>query len=302
MEAIASAAPAKDASIGRRVALLMRNSKGFPIPLAVAMVAPLLIGLAVAFVQPVGQLLATSLWHPDFTLVEYQRIGATPLYFRIIARTFLLATTVTVAALLLGYPVALFLARLSGWRLTVATACIMLPLWTSVLVRSYSWIVILQRNGLLNTFLQWLGVINAPLPLLYNELAVVVAMTHVLLPYMILPIWAALRAMPRDLPLAAESLGANGPRVFWHVVLPLSMPGVASGTLMVFILALGFYVTPALVGGPRTLMLATLIGQQTIELLNWPFAGALAAVLLVTTLVLVAAFNRFLGLDKKAAS
>jgi len=280
----------------------MGNSKGFPPALAALMLAPLVLGLLIAFVQPVGQLLGTSLWHPDFTLGEYQRIAATPLYFRIIARTFILAASVTAIALLLGYPVALFLARLSGRRLTLATACIMLPLWTSVLVRSYAWIVILQRNGLLNTFLEWLGVIDAPLPLLYNQLAVVVAMTHVLLPYMILPIWAALRTMPRDLPLAAGSLGANGPRTFWHVVLPLSLPGVASGVLMVFILALGFYVTPALVGGAGTLMLATLIGQQTIELLNWPFAGALATVLLVATLVLVAAFNRFLGLDRKGAA
>ena len=277
------------------------GGRGFPMPLALAMLAHLVIGLGVAFILPVGRLLLVSLWNPHFTLAEFIRIGETPLYLRIFGRTFGLAALVTVLTLTLAYPVAYLMARLTGWRLAAAVAAVMVPLWTSVLVRGYAWIIILQRTGLLNSTLQYLGLIDEPLPLLYNQFSVTVAMTHVLLPYMILPIWSALRTIPRDLPLAAQSLGAGPVRVFLLVVLPLSLTGVASGTLMVFILALGFYVVPALVGGPETLMIATLIGQQTTELLNWPFAGALAAVLLAITLLLVAVFNRYLGLDRKAA-
>lgn len=274
---------------------------GLPTPLGSLLLAPMLIGLGVAFILPVGSLLAVSLWNPHFGIAEFLRIGETPLYLRILGRTFALAALVTALTLIMAYPVAYLMARLTGWRLAAAVAAVMVPLWTSVLVRGYAWIIILQRTGLLNSMLKSLGLIDQPLPLLYNQFSVVVAMTHVLLPYMILPIWSALRTIPPDLPRAAESLGANPLRVFRFVILPLSLPGVASGTLMVFILSIGFYVIPALVGGPQTLMIATLIGQQTTELLNWPFAGALAAVLLGATLVLVAVFNRFLGLDRKAS-
>ena len=277
------------------------GGRGFPMPLALAMLAPLVIGLGVAFILPVSRLLLVSLWNPHFSVAEFIRIGETPLYLRILGRTFGLAALVTALTLILAYPVAYLMARLTGWRLAAAVSAVMVPLWTSVLVRGYAWIIILQRTGLLNSALLHLGLIDQPLPLLYNQFAVTVAMTHVLLPYMILPIWSALRTIPRDLALAAQSLGANPVRVFFLVVLPLSLSGVASGILMVFILSLGFYVVPALVGGPETLMIATLIGQQTTELLNWPFAGALAAVLLGITLLLVGLFNRFLGLDRKAA-
>ena len=156
------------------------------------------------------------------------------------------------------------------------TACVLMPLWTSVLVRSYAWIVLLQRNGIVNNALLDLGVDHQPLRMLYTEGAVIIAMTHVLLPFMILPIYSALRSIPPDLDAAALNLGAGTGAAFFAVTLPLSLPGVFAGSLMIFMLALGFYVTPALVGGPRTLMIATLIGQQATELLNWPFAGALS--------------------------
>lgn len=273
--------------------------RGFPTSLSLLLAAPLVVGLAVTFVLPVGKLLQVSLWNPEFTLAEFFRIVETPLYLRILSRTIVLGAVVTVLTLALGYPVALLMSRQNGWRLAAAAACVLVPLWTSVMVRSYAWIIILQRNGLINETLKFLGIIDTPLPLLYNEFSVTLAMTHVLLPYMVLPIWAALRTIPRDLSLAAQSLGASRSQVFRLVILPLSLPGVASGILMVFILSLGFYITPALVGGPQTLMIATLIGQQTTELLNWPFAGALAGLLLGITLLLVAVFNRFLGIDKR---
>jgi mannopine transport system permease protein len=190
----------------------------------------------------------------------------------------------------------LSMSRLGGTAALIVAACVLIPLWTSVLVRSYAWIVLLQRTGVVNALLQTLGVTSGPLPLLYSDGAVMIAMTHVLLPYMILPIYAALTSIPPELERAALNLGASALASFRAVTWPLSLPGVYAGMVMVFILSLGFYVTPALVGGPRNLTIATLIGQQVSEVLNWPFAGALAGVLLVLTLALVAPFRRFLQL------
>jgi mannopine transport system permease protein len=182
----------------------------------------------------------------------------------------------------------------------LVAACVLIPLWTSVLVRSYAWIVLLQRTGIVNNTLLSLGLIDQPLRLIYTEGAVIVAMTHVLLPYMILPIFSALRSIPPELDRAARNLGAGPWTSFITVTLPLSLPGVYAGAIMVFILSLGFYVTPALVGGPQNLTIATLIGQQTTDLLNWPFAGALAGLLLAVTLGLVAIFRRVLSFGRIA--
>jgi mannopine transport system permease protein len=186
----------------------------------------------------------------------------------------------------------------TGWLRGVLLAAVLLPLWTSLLVRTAAWFILLQDNGLINRGLMALGLIDRPLPLIFNRTGVVIAMTHVLLPFMILPIYSALRSIPDDLVKAARNLGAGSLQAFQSVTLPLSLPGVAAGVLMTFILALGFYITPALVGGARTLMMSTLIAQQTTELLNWPFASALSAVLLMTTLVLVILFRRTLSFSK----
>jgi mannopine transport system permease protein len=167
-----------------------------------------------------------------------------------------------------------------------------------VLVRSFAWTVLLQRNGLVNDILVGTGLVDEPLRLLYTEGAVWLAMAQILAPFQILPIYATLRGISRDLPRAAQSLGAGPLSVFWRVTLPLSLPGVAAGSVLVFILSLGFFVTPALVGGATSLMISTLIGQQVTQTFNWPFAAAIAAVLLVVTLLLVLVFNRFLRFDR----
>lgn len=265
---------------------------------SLALLAPMAVLLAVVFIYPIADLLAASVWDPDFTLAHYRKLFTEPLYLTVLLRTLRIAFLVTAFALALGYPVAYVMSRVDGWKARALAACVLIPLWTSVLVRSYAWTVLLQRRGIVNTALQRLGVIDEPLPLLYTEGAVLLAMTHVLLPFIILPIYSTLRRIPADLTRAAQNLGAGGAATFRHVVLPLSLPGVAAGCVIVFILALGFFITPALVGGPRTLMISTLIGQQATELLNWPFAGALAAVLLGVTLALVLAFNRALRVHR----
>jgi mannopine transport system permease protein len=266
---------------------------------SLALTAPLILLLIFSFLYPVGRLLWTSVATPEgFTAEHYLRVWNQPLYLNILWRTIQLAFVVTVASFLLAYPVAYAMTLVKSRWAAVMTACVLIPLWTSVLVRSYAWIVLLQRNGVINNLLRDSGVITDPLHMLYTEGSVMIAMTHSLLPFMILPIYSALNTIPLELAKAARNLGAGPIQAFFRVTLPLSLPGVYAGSLMTFILALGFYITPALVGGPQTLMMATLIGQQTTELLNWPFAAALSGVLLAATLLLVAIFRKTLSLNK----
>lgn len=266
------------------------------------LLAPFLILLAIAFLLPLGVLLHESLFVPEATLRHYAKVFDDPVYVRVLWRTIRISAIVTVMTLVLAYPLALVMTRSKGWVLALLVACVLLPLWTSVLVRTYAWTVILQRNGIVNQLLQELGWTSGPIRLLYTEGAVALAMAHVLLPFMVLPIWSALRNIPDDYPRAAAMLGASPVRTFVEVIWPLSRPGVASGCLMVFLLSMGFFVTPALIGGPQQMMVATLVSQQVRELLNWPFAGALVGCLLVVTLGLVLAFNRTLGLDRFVGS
>ncbi|MER8824681.1 ABC transporter permease [Mesorhizobium sp. M0991] len=275
-----------------------RSARDYSPLLSLALFAPLLLLLSFSFLYPVGRLLAGSLFAPELNVDRYIRLFLEPVYLRVLWRTFEIAFVVMLASFVLGYPVALAMAKLKGTWAAIVAACVLIPLWTSVLVRSYAWIVLLQRNGLVNTVLQEAGLTTAPLRLIYTEGAVIMAMTHVLLPYMILPIYAAVRTIPDDLERAAKNLGAGGWTVFLRITLPLSLPGVFAGALMTFILSLGFYITPALVGGPRTLMMGTLIGQQATVLLDWPFAGALSVVLLAATLLLLSVFRKALSFNK----
>jgi len=262
------------------------------------LLTPFLVLLAIAFLVPLGVLLHESLFVPAPTVQHYARVFDDPVYVRVLWRTVRISAIVTLATLVLAYPLALVMARSRGAVLALLVACVLLPLWTSVLVRTYAWTVILQRNGIVNQLLQELSWTSGPIRLLYTEGAVALAMAHVLLPFMVLPIWASLRNIPDDYGRAAAMLGASPLRAFIEIVWPLSRPGVASGCLMVFLLSMGFFVTPALIGGPQQMMVATLVSQQVRELLNWPFAGALVGCLLVVTLGLVLAFNRALGVDR----
>jgi mannopine transport system permease protein len=275
------------------------DPRGFGRGLSLALAAPVIVCLMAFFVLPLSTLVQQSLTSPTVGLQNYAKVLGNELYLTILWRTIRLAGIVTFASLLLGYPVALTMSRVSGRMAGILAICVLIPLWTAVLVRAYAWIVLLQRKGLINETLIGLGVIKEPLRMLYTEGAVILATTHVLLPFMILSIYSVLRTIPPDLNRAAANLGASAFSIFQHITLPLSLPGIYSGVLMVFILALGFYITPALLGGPETLLMATLIGQQTTETLDWGLAGALSVVLLIITLLLVAAFGRVLRLEGK---
>jgi len=276
-----------------------RTTASYSLLASILLVAPLVLLLGSAFFYPLLRLISQSAFAPTFTPEHYERLVTEGLFVRVFLRTFRIAAACVGLTLLFGYPVSLALARARPvWRL-VLFGCVFLPLWTSVLARSYAWIILLQRRGLVNELLVSSGLTEQPLRLLYTEGAIIIAMVHILLPFMILPIYNSLVAIPPELTLAARNLGATAWRAFFNVTLPLSLPGILAGSLMVFILGIGFYVVPAIVGGSTTLVLATLIGQQMTVQLNWPFAGALCSVLLIVTLTLATAFRRFLVLGQR---
>ena len=249
---------------------------------AIVLSVPAVLLLLALFAVPLLRLLALSV--EGGSLVAYERALTNELYLRVIFETFKIAAIVTLLTLALGYPVAYVMAT-SGrvWQL-VGIAFVLLPFWTSILVRTYAWMVMLGRNGVVNRTLIGWGVIDSPLPLLNNLAGVLIGMVHVLLPYMILPVFNAVKKVDPNLVLAAEGLGAPRWRAFLRVTLPLTMNGVAAGVTLVFTLSLGFFITPALLGGGRVVMIANLIEEQVRELLNWTFAGALSAILLALTL------------------
>jgi ABC-type spermidine/putrescine transport system permease subunit I len=255
------------------------------------LVAPLALYMLAFYALPVASMLFRSIADPTWTLENYRRLADDSVFLAVSWTTLRTALVVTLGTLLLGYPVALALSRLRHAAAAIVLAIVLLPFWTSVLVRSYAWMVLLGRRGLINELLLSAGIIDAPLRLLNTPLAVHVAMIHILLPYMILPIASVLQRIDSALIRAAAGLGASPRNVFAQVVLPLSVPGVVAGVLLVFVLSLGFYITPALVGGPRDLMLSMLIAQQ-VDLLNWPYAACLSMALLAMTLLLILAFQR----------
>jgi putative spermidine/putrescine transport system permease protein len=217
------------------------------------------------------------------------------IYVDVLLRTLGISASVTLLCLLMGFPVALLLTQVSQRTADVLMVLVLLPFWTSLLVRTAAWTVVLQKEGMVNSLLMALGVISEPLALIYNRTGVLVAMTHVLLPFMILPLYNVLKAIPPQFMRAASSLGAPPATAFVRVYLPLAAPGVAAGSLMVFILALGYYITPALVGGGSDQMLSYFVATYTTDTGNWGLAAALGLLMLVTTLVLYAAAHRLSG-------
>lgn len=210
----------------------------------------------------------------------------------ILVRTFWIAALVTFACACIGFPYAIIAASLTGWKRDLMLGAVLLPLWTSLLVRTAAWFILLQEQGLINDLLRWLRIIDAPLPLIFNRTGVIIAMTHVLLPFMVLPIYSVLITIPKNLMPAAASLGAPPWRAFLRVLLPLSLRGVASGSLLVFISAIGYYITPALIGGPGDQMISSIIAFYATGSANWGMAGALGVVLLVATLLLYSVYAR----------
>jgi len=268
---------------------------------ALMLIGPALILLLAVYLYPLARLLLLSFTgDADGSLGfgSYGRFLESAVYTSVLLRTFRISLIVTLVSLMLAYPVSYALSRAGSLTLRVAMIFVLLPLWTSILVRSYAWMVLLQNNGLINQLLRRLHVIDAPLRLMYSETGVVIGMAQVLLPFAILPIFASLRNIDPRLPAAARVMGAGPWRRFRSVTLPLSLPGVAAAGLLVFVQALGFFIIPALLGGSRVITLAMVIESQVVDLLDWSLASSMAMVLLVVTVLLVVGFDRLLGLDK----
>ena len=223
---------------------------------------------------------------------ENQRV-----YVMLFWRTFWLSGLITLLTFVLGFPIAHLLATLPMRKSNLLMILVLLPFWTSLLVRTASWVVLLQEHGLVNDTLMLLGLIDEPLRMIYNRVGVYIAMTHILLPFMILPLYSVMKGISPRFMRAAVSLGASPTEAFIRVYLPLTMSGIAAGTLLVFIMALGYYITPALVGGAADQMISYFIAFYTSDTVNWGMAAALGTVLLVATLVLYGVYNRLVGIN-----
>lgn len=221
----------------------------------------------------------------------------TAIYVDVLARTFIVSFAVTLLCLVLGFPLAYLLATVPTRIGNLLLILVLLPFWTSLLVRTTAWIVLLQNEGILNGAMIWLGVIDKPVRMIFNRFGVYVAMTHVLLPFMILPLYSVMQAIKPAHMRAALSLGAPPVEAFVRVYLPQTLPGVGAGCLLVFILAIGYYITPTLVGGASDQMISYFIAFYTTDTANWGMASALGTVLLVSTLVLYTVYNRLVGTE-----
>ena len=261
---------------------------------------PGLAFLAVFFLYPVLRLLALSLQVEatgEFGLQHFRHALGTEVYLRVLGITFTIAAETTLGALLLGYPLAHWLARLPDARRGWLVMLVMIPFWTSYLVKTFAWMITLDQNGVMNRMLLGSGITDAPVEVLHGRIGVMIGMVHAMLPLAVLTMLPVMLAIDRQLPRAAGTLGAPPGQVFWRVHFHLSLPGVAAAGLLVFITSLGFFITPALLGGPRDTMLAQLVIAQVQEMMNWGFAGALAVMMLAAALVTCWVYDRLFGLS-----
>ncbi|WP_412529895.1 ABC transporter permease [Burkholderia lata] len=259
------------------------------------LLAPAMLLLVIFFLLPVLSLLLRSVLEPTPGLHNYEQLLGSTTYVRVFGNTFLVATVVTLVTLIVGFPMAWLLAIAPRKLSSVLFAILLLSMWTNLLARTFAWMVLLQGTGPINRALMALGVISEPLSLVNNLTGVTIGMTYIMLPFLVMPLHATLRSIDPSTLRAAAVCGASRWQAFWRILVPLAMPGIASGALMVFVMALGYFVTPTLLGGPSYMMLAELIAQLVQELLNWGLAGAAAFVLLAVTLALYALQLHFTG-------
>jgi ABC-type spermidine/putrescine transport system permease subunit I len=248
---------------------------------------------------PVGWLFFLSFFEMDgFTVENYSRMLTEPAYYRIFLTTLELSVYVTALAVLLGYPVAYMMAILPPRAASFCLMLVLIPFWTALLVRTYAWLVILQRRGVVNSLLMQWGLIEEPLQLVHNFTGTLIGMLHIMIPFLVLPLYANMRAIDRDYTRAAASLGASPVAAFWRVYLPLTVPGLAAGTVMVFVICLGFYITPQFLGGGRVTTISMKIQQNVATYFNWGAASSLGVVLFVMTLLIFWGFSRLFPLRR----
>jgi putative spermidine/putrescine transport system permease protein len=261
------------------------------------LLAPTLLLLLAFFAYPLVVVLSRSFTDPSFGFDNYVALWESRAFRAVMRNTFVIAAWTTVISLALAYPVAYKLATMPPRWARVFLVLMMVPLFTAILARLYAWTVLLGNQGVVNDALVATGITDSPVDLLFTRTAVVVGMVHVMLPYMILVLYSTMVGIDRSLVDAARSLGASRLQSFWRVFLPLSMPGVYAGCLLVFILSLGFFITPAVLGGPGDLTIATFV-QQEVAILKWGAATAMSVVLVFLTLILFVFFDRLFGTER----
>lgn len=262
------------------------------------LVVPLVAFLLVVFVAPLVSILTRSFTDPAAGVGNYADFFGSPVYLDVLGNTFRISGLVTLVTLLLGFPYAYLMTLAPPFWRGVLLVAVLIPFWTSLLVRTFAWVLMLGDTGVVNQTLISLGLVDEPVTLIRNQTGVLVGMVQVMLPYAVLPLYATMRQIDRRLVQAAEGLGARPVSAFWRIYAPLTAPGVAAAGLLVFISSIGFYVTPALLGGPKDMMIGELIVQQLSAVLRWGFASALAVILLVVTGVLLLLVSRIVNVGK----
>ena len=279
-----------------------RESKNIKLG-ASLLISPALLWLLLFFLIPLGIMLVYSfcqrsryggvVW--DFTINNYLKVSK-PIYLKPVLRSFWVATVNTVICLLIGYPAAYYISSRPTVKVkNILLLLIILPLWTNFVVRTYAWMVILREGGVINTILMKLNLIEKPLELLFTKKAVIIGLVYGYLPFMIWPLYVSIEKVDRSFLEAANDLGANRLQTFFRVMLPLTLPGIAAGSILVFIPTLGAFVTPDLLGGAKDMMIGNLIQNQYVKVRNWPFGSALSFILLIIVLALLLLYVRFGG-------
>ena len=267
--------------------------------MTLALTLPAIIAVFLVIVIPVGWLFSLSFLDSDgqLSLINYEKMITYKSYLRVFKTTFNVSFLTTFLCIVIGYPLAYFLSQMPRKYVGLFMLTVLLPFWTSLLVRTYAWLVMLQRNGLINNFAIDLGIWDAPVKLAHNLNGTLIGMVHIMLPFLVLPLYAAMRRIDRHALQAAANLGASPVQAFWQIFVPLSLPGVVAGSLIVFVLCLGFYVTPAVLGGGKVILVSMQITAILEDQFNWGAASALGVVLLVSTFAVLLVASRFLKLD-----
>lgn len=262
--------------------------------------SPALLLVLIVMVLPVGWLFWLSFTGDDgsFSLEHYQRMVDSKSYARTFKTTFQVSLFTTLLCILIGYPLSYFMAQLSPRAANLCLITVLVPFWTSLLVRTYAWLVLLQRKGLINTWGIEAGLWDEPIKLVHNLTGTLIGMVHIMLPFLILPLYSSMRAISKDYLLAASNLGASPIGAFWRIYFPLSLPGLFAGSLLVFVICLGFFVTPAVLGGGKIIMVSMRITTNIELFFNWGAASALGVVLLVLTVLILWLASRALRLDE----
>jgi len=259
----------------------------------VALTAPLLVFLVLAYLVPFLGIVRWSVTLPRPGFSQYVKLAADPLVVSVLVRTFRISAAVTLASVVAGYAIGFVWVRGTLWQRRIAEFCILIPFWISVLTRAFGWLALLSNRGLINTWLIDLGLLSQPLSMVSTEFAVILGMTHFLTPFAVFPIASSMRGVDERVLLAARGLGASRLRLFWTVFVPMTLPGIVGAGLMVFVFALGFFVTPAILGGGRSVMMAELVWLRMFQSPDWGLGAAISVSLVVIVGLLLALLFRF---------